>query len=255
MININFEALNPLERKIHETLSTHSKTVESIRLTKAAQLCGCSVSKISKFAKKLGFSGYKQYLDFLYGKVLPEADTSCELTRLRKFIDAFDHGKAQELVELIRSHEKIVLFGYGPSLLCAQYFGYRLRTCTDKTAIAVPDELSVTTMTDEKTLLLIFTVTGTFRSFADIYRKAKRKSANVALIIEEYNTAICNDCDKIFYLSPKAQSADLFPYEKTRTVIFIFMEEIIRYLSSQRKTREEDSSDKAENPRSGDEKN
>lgn len=232
MININIETLNMLERRIHETLSVQSQTRDTIRIIKAAELCGCSVSKISKFAKKLGFTNYKQYLDFLYGKTIPEANHSRELTRLRRFIEDFDHSKAKELVELIRRHEKIVLFGYGPSLLCAQYFEYRLRTCTDKTAIAAADELSVATMNDNKTLLLIFTVTGRFRSFADIYRNARQKGANVALIIEEYNTEIWNDCDKIFCLCPNAQSAGLRPYEKNRTILFIFMEEVIRELTA-----------------------
>ncbi|NCB02166.1 MAG: MurR/RpiR family transcriptional regulator, partial [Spirochaetia bacterium] len=175
MITINFSLLNPLEIAIHDSLSSYAKSHETIRIKEAADLCGCSVSKISKFTKKLGFTNYKQYLDFLYGKEVVETPKSTELVRLQNFIKNFDYNKVEEMIELIQSHEKIVLFGYGPSLLCAQYIEYRLRTCINKVIIAVSDDVSVASMTDENSLLLIFTVTGTFQSFEKIYRETKAK--------------------------------------------------------------------------------
>lgn len=233
MINIDFNALNPLERKIHATLSEHSKTVDNIRITRAAELCDCSVSKISKFAKKFGFTNYKQYLDFLYGRKLPETNQSSELARLQGVIKEFDHKKVDEMVELICDHDKLVLFGYGPSFICAQYLEYRLRTCTTKVTIAVPDSLSVASLIDEHTLLLVFTVTGTFQSFENIYLDTKQKGGDVAIIAEEYNTSLFNQGDKIFCLTKDAQPSHLRPYEKNRTVFFIFMEEVIRQLMAQ----------------------
>ncbi len=237
MININFKALNPLEREIHDKLSKHSQTVGTIRITKAAELCGCSVSKISKFTKKLGFTNYKQYLDFLYGKELKESSRSSELSRIEQFIKEFDRSKVDEMIELINAHEKIVLFGYGPSLLCAQYFEYRLRTCTNKVIIAVPDGLSVASMTDEHSLLLILTVTGTFKSFETIYHDTKKKGGDVAIVVEEFNTDLFNQCDKVFCLAKESQPAELLPYEKSRTVFFIFMEEVIQELTRQQKSQ------------------
>lgn len=250
MININFNALNPLELEIHKILSAHSKTVETIRITRAAELCGCSVSKISKFSKKLGFSNYKQYIDFLYGKELKGNGRSSELVRIRNFVDDFDRQKVDEMIDLISGHDKIVLFGYGPSLLCAQYFEYRLRTCTNKAILAVPDGLSVASMTDENSLLLIFTVTGSFQSFEGIYRDTKEKGCEVAIIVEEYNSALFSQCDKIFMLAKEPQSGDLLPYEKSRTIFFIFMEEVIQELTMQQKARKisDDYPQKTESP-------
>ncbi|PLW78296.1 MurR/RpiR family transcriptional regulator [Cohaesibacter celericrescens] len=230
MINIDFDALNPLEQQIHSTLQQHSKTVDAIRITQAADLCNCSVSKISKFSKKLGFATYKQYLDFLYDRKLPEPGHSSELQRVGQFIQDFDSSKVDELVKLINANDKLVLLGYGPSFLCAQYFEYRFKTCTNKVTIAVPDDLSATSMTDETTLLLIFTVTGTFKSFDDIYQDTKRKGGDVALIVEEYNPSLITQYDKIFCLTQSTQSGDLEAYEKSRTVFFIFMEEVLRVL-------------------------
>jgi len=230
MININFSALNPLEQHIHALLVEHSKLNLNIKITDAATLCQCSVSKISKFVKKLGFENYKQYLDFLYGREIMTTQSSNELVRLQHFIDDFDATKVDELIALIESHDKIVLFGYGPSLICAQYFEYRLRTCTNKIIIAVADEISVASMTNESTLLILLTVTGTFHTFENIYKDSKQKGCEVAMIVEEYNTDLFSQCDQIFWLSKYPQPSHLLVYEKSRTIFFIFLEEVIQKL-------------------------
>lgn len=230
MITIDFNHLNPLEKQIHSKLLEYSNTNHEIRITQAAEVCNCSVSKISKFVKKLGFANFKQYLDFLYGKEIPVTNYSTELERIKKFIDEFDITMIDDFLELINDHEKIVLFGYGPSLICAQYFEYRLRTCSSKMIIAVSDEISVASLVDDTTLLVILTVTGTFQSFNNIYIEAKNKGCEVAMVVEEYNTSLFTQCDKIFWLSKFQQPSHLLPYEKSRTIFFIFMEEIIQRL-------------------------
>lgn len=231
MFNIDFDALNPLERQIHTTLKQASRTAETIRITDAAQMCNCSVSKISKFVQKLGFANYKKYLDYLYGRAQPETKPSCELERIGRFLETFDQNKVRELANLIHDSNKLVLLGYGPSYLCAQYFEYKFKTCTNKICIAVPDDLTASSIIDANTLLLVFTVTGAFKSFEEIYRETKAKGAEVALILEEYNPSVLTRYDRIFCLTDGHQPAELKAYEKSRTVFFIFMEEVIRELS------------------------
>ena len=235
MINVNLSVLNPLEQQIHAKLYDYSRQHSNIRISEAAELCDCSVSKISKFVKKLGFENYKQYLDFLYEREVPSEDYSDELTRISKFIDNFDEKKVDELISLIESREKIILFGYGPSLICAQYFEYRLRTITNKVIFAVTDEISISSMSDESTLLILLTVTGSFRTFENIYNAAKSKSCQVAMVVEEYNTELFKQCDHIFWLSKYNQPDNLLPYEKSRTVFFIFLEEVIQKLMRKNK--------------------
>lgn len=228
MTTIDMNNLNDLEKQIYHKLMEYSKNNPKFRINQAATLCDCSVSKISKFVKKLGFSNFKQYLDFLYGEDIPIPKYSDELTRIKNFIEEFDTALADEFLDLIQSHDKIIFFGYGPSLLCAQYFEYRLRTCSNKIVMAVSDEISVTSMIDKNTLLIILTVTGTFHSFENVYHSAKENGCDVVMVVEEYNTALFDQCDKIFWLSKSSQPAYLKPYEKSRTIFFIFLEEIIQ---------------------------
>jgi DNA-binding MurR/RpiR family transcriptional regulator len=230
MINIDFNKLNPLEKQIHDQLLKYSQVHADIKINKAAEMCDCSVSKISKFVKKLGFSNYKQYMDFLYGKEVFPEHSSSELERLKKFINEFDPSLVDEFIELLNKHEKVLLFGYGPSFICAQYFEYKLRIATNKFVSTVPDEITVETMVDENTLLVVLTTTGTFKSFQNISQLPKRKGCEVLLIAEEYNSSLMSICDRIIWLSRFPQSNELQPHEKSRTVFFIFIEEVIQRL-------------------------
>lgn len=230
MINIDFSKLNPLEHRIYEQLLQCSNLHPDLRITQAAEICSCSVSKISKFVKKLGFTNYKQFMDFLYGKEILQKKSSGELERIMHFINDFDASLIEEFIDLMSKYEKILLFGYGPSFICAQYFEYRLRICSGKFILAVGDEISLETMMDQNTLLVIFTTTGTFRSFESIYNISKNRGSKVLMIAEEYNTSLLSNCDMIFWLCKYPQSSELKPHEKSRTVFFIFIEEIINRL-------------------------
>ncbi|SHE61330.1 MurR/RpiR family transcriptional regulator [Alkalibacter saccharofermentans] len=236
MIHIDFKALNALEQEIHNKLKEHSKNFDTIKITEAAKLCECSISKISKFVKKLGFVNYKQYMDFLHGREMSSFNKSDELNRVQKFIEDFDENKVNELIALIENHDKIVIFGYGPSLICAQYFEYRLRTCTNKVIVAVSDEISISSMANESDLVLLLTVTGTFNTFENIYETAKLKGAKVAILLEEYNANLFDQCDRIFWLSKYNQPNELLPYEKSRTIFFIFLEEVVQKLMYKNKS-------------------
>ncbi len=233
-MNIDENHLNPLELQIHQKLSEYAQSNEVVRIGQAAELCGCSVSKISKFVQKLGFDGYKQYMQFLQGREMPQEKHSSELSRVRQYIDSFDDSMVTELLELMESHNNIILFGYGPSFLCAQYFEYRLRIFSNKIIVALSDEISVASIADENTLLIIMTVTGTFQSFQNVCAESKKKGCDVVIVAEEYNTNLFGQCDRIFWLSKFPQSGNLLPYEKTRTVFFLFFEELIQLILQQR---------------------
>ncbi len=88
---IDLHTLNPLERHIHEVLLAQRDTKGTMRINQAAEICNCSVSKISKFVKKLGFHNYKQYMEFfLNGKDIIGYTSTNEIQRIRSFLDTFD---------------------------------------------------------------------------------------------------------------------------------------------------------------------
>ena len=235
MINIDETKLNPLERKVLDSLSAHSKSNPQPKIVEAAKICGCSVSQVSKAIKKAGFKGYKQYVQYLYHGDAPKQKSLDELDRLRRFIDEFDASLVDEFVEMLTCHEKVILFGYGPSSICAQYIEYKLRLCIQAFISTPPDEASVRSMVDDTSLLIILTTTGQFRSFENIIRYAEAQGADVVVVSEEFNQVLMDNCDRYFFLSHHNQPDSLAPYEKTRTIFFIFFEQIVQNILTSRR--------------------
>ena len=232
MLRINFDRFNALEHRIHGTLCEAVKVEENIKINRAAEICGCTASKVSKFVRKTGFASYKDYIGFLYGDAPrirkgSAASPSTEMERIRNFVDTFDIKIVDEFIVLLNKYDKIILFGYGPSLICAQYFEYKLRIVTSKAVMTAPDEATARTLLDDKSLLIVFSTTGKFASFGGIFDYAKEKSAGSLLIAEEYNTSLLSDCEQVIYLTIATQNESYKPYEKSRIVFFIFIEEVV----------------------------
>jgi DNA-binding MurR/RpiR family transcriptional regulator len=236
MLSIDISRLNALEKTIYERIRAAAGDT-GLSITGAADLCGCSVSKISKFARRLGFAGYKQFISYVLGKEIVQKESSPELQRIAGFLSRFDEALTDQVIAAINKHTKIILFGYGPSFYCLQYFEYKLQFTTNKTITATDDDLIVRSLIDKESLLLIFSVTGGFKSFTDIYRLALERKCETILILEEYRASMLQEYGKVLFLTESFQSDELQPYEKSRTVFFIFIEEIIRKILAANKER------------------
>jgi len=232
MIRLDFSKLNTLDSKIHQKLQEAVKNHSSITIDDAAKMCNCSPSKISKFVQKLGFKNYKQYIRFLYGKDISTSETSSELDRLQKIIKDFDPTLVTAFAKEIGDVQKVLFFGHGPSYLAAEYFEYKLRLSTNKVVNALSEEFMVQNLLDSDTLLVILTTTGAFRSFSDLYQAASTRGTKVLILCEEYNKQLLESCDQLIWLSKYPQSKDLLPHQKSRTVFYIFIEEVIRHIRS-----------------------
>jgi DNA-binding MurR/RpiR family transcriptional regulator len=195
-----------------------------------------SSSKVSKLVRKLGFESFKQYKQYLSGQPIihKEKNISSELERIKHFIDHFDPSLVDEFITLLQKYNRVVLFGLGPSFICVEYFAYKLALVSGKHILVSQGEDHAQHLVDEETLLIVFSVTGKFTSFENLFSRVKAKGAESLLILEEFDNSSTLQADHIFYLTQSAQSSKLLPYEKTRTVFFIFIEEILAKLMAER---------------------
>jgi DNA-binding MurR/RpiR family transcriptional regulator len=241
-ININLNKLNDLELSVHNKLSKMIKEKENLKILEAADYCNVSSSKVSKLVRKLGFEGFKQYKQFFSGQPISQEDKeiSVELERLKKYIEDFDPSLVDEFLTLYKKYNRIVLFGLGPSFICVEYFAYKLALVSGKNILVSQVEDHAEHLVDENTLLIVFSVTGKFTSFEHLFNGVKSKGAEILLILEEYDNLSALKADNIFYLTKSAQNEKLLPYEKTRTVFFIFIEEILAKLLAEREELKRD---------------
>lgn len=233
MININTNNLNELETKIHNLLTDaiNSNKHLKIKISDAALICDCSTSKISKYVKKLGFENFKQYIQYMNGDIdFKKSKNSGELERLIESIENLDTNLIEDFASKFADYDKIFLFGYGPSLYCAEYFEYKLSIHLNKTISTIKDILIAKNMVDDKSIVIAFTTTGKFASFSEIYELCCEKGSAFTLVCEEYNTSLLNDYENVLFLTNGIQSHDLMHFEKTRSMTFIFIEEVISSL-------------------------
>ena len=228
MFNVDTTRMTALDRRIVDDLVAHARQHPSFRIAEAAEICGCSMSQVSKAIRKAGFDGYKHFIRVLYAGEQPREPALDELARLKRVIEEFDISVVDEFASLIDEHERIILFGYGPSLISAQYFEYRLRFCSSAFVTTAPDEESARSLLEQASLLVIFTATGQYRPVGRLAQEAKAKGADVVVVSEEFNPLLLDICKRYFVLTRHLQPDTLKPHEKTRTVFFIFLEEVIQ---------------------------
>lgn len=231
-MRLQLDRLNELETQIHQKLSEISKERPTMTITEAAEAAGVSPSKISKFVKKIGFSGYKEYYRFLTGKELvKKKKLNSEFARIQEFMENFDTETVSYLADQIKTHDKIILFGYGPTSICMEYFEYKLTYIVDKNVIQAKQSSMIPSLLTENSLLLVFSVAGKFAQFDHLFAAAREHRAKALLVIEEFNPNLNLDSQEIIYLTKSQQDAHLNSHEKTRTILMIFIEEVIRQLT------------------------
>ncbi|MDZ5711328.1 MurR/RpiR family transcriptional regulator [Jeotgalibacillus haloalkalitolerans] len=241
MLKVVTEHLTKLEKEVHEKLSGVVLHNQNLKIIEAADICEVSPSKVSKLVRKLGFDNFKQYKQYFSGQEinLKTPKKSSEIDRLMQFLENFDHQIIDEFVSIFQKYNRIILFGLGPSFISAEYFAYKLATVSEKNVTVTQSEDFAERLTDEDSLLIVFSVTGKFTSFDSLFSNVKENGSSVMLLLEEYVSTFESMADYVFHLSKYNQDHQLEPFEKTRTVFFIFIEEVITKLSTLNKNKEE----------------
>lgn len=231
-MKIQLDRLNDLEIEIHRCLMAANQDQPQMTITEAAKLADVSPSKISKLVKKMGFSGYKEYSRFLAGKELvKQKKLNSEFARIQDFMENFDASSVDYLADLIQQSEKILLFGYGPTNFCMEYFEYKLNFTLNKNVIRVSQPSLIPDLLTDDSLLLIFSVAGKFANFDPLFEEAKKHHAKSLLVMEEMNTDLSLDASEIIFLTKSHQEEHLKSHEKTRTILLMYIEEVIRKLT------------------------
>ncbi len=228
LINLNFDELNSLENKIHLLLVKHLEEYGNLTINNAAELCDVSTSKISKFIKKIGFKNYKQYCEYFSGNaLLEEKKTLREFEKIKNYIDNFDPEIVHNFVNKLSKYEKIIIIGYGPTFIIAEYFAYKLKYEMNKFVFATQEDSYAINTISDNTLILGLSVTGKFKSFKKLSDRVTERNGDFMLILEDYNKVNINPNSTLIFLTNNVYDNNVEPYIKSRTLFMIFIEEVI----------------------------
>ena len=204
IIDLHFEELTELEQEIARYFLQVDTIVDDLSSQQVTQKLHVSQAALTRFAKKCGFTGYREFV-FQYQHQASKPDTHSHkhspLTKrvLRSYSimreqtqDLIDEEQLERVAQLIDNAERVYFFGTGSSGLIAREMKLRfMRLGVVCEALTDQDGFAWTTsIMDENCLVLGFSLSGTTQSVLDSLLDAKDMGAKTIL----FTSSPSKDC-------------------------------------------------------------
>ena len=201
IIDLHFEELTELEQEIARYFLKTETIQDDLSSQQVTQKLHISQAALTRFAKKCGFTGYREFV-FQYQHQSSKADTHSHkhspLTKrvLRSYSimreqtqDLIDEEQLERVAQLIDNAERVYFFGTGSSGLIAREMKLRfMRLGVVCEALTDQDGFAWTTsIMDENCLVLGFSLSGTTQSVLDSLLDAKEMGAKTILFTSAPN--------------------------------------------------------------------
>ena len=201
IIDLHFEELTELEQEIARYFLQVDTIVDDLSSQQVTQKLHVSQAALTRFAKKCGFTGYREFV-FQYQHQASKQDTHSHkhspLTKrvLRSYSnlreqtqDLIDEAQLERVAQLIDDAERVYFFGTGSSGLIAREMKLRfMRLGVVCEALTDQDGFAWTTsIMDENCLVLGFSLSGTTQSVLDSLLDAKEMGAKTILFTSAPN--------------------------------------------------------------------
>lgn len=201
IIDLHFEELTELEQDIARYFLQVDTIVDDLSSQQVTQKLHVSQAALTRFAKKCGFTGYREFV-FQYQHQTNKQDTHSHqhspLTKrvLRSYStmreqtqDLIDEEQLERVAQLIDDAERVYFFGTGSSGLIAREMKLRfMRLGVVCEALTDQDGFAWTTsIMDENCLVLGFSLSGTTQSVLDSLLDAMEMGAKTILFTSAPN--------------------------------------------------------------------
>ena len=201
IIDLHFEELTELEQEIARYFLQAETIQDDLSSQQVTQKLHISQAALTRFAKKCGFTGYREFV-FQYQHQASKTDTHSHkhspLTKrvLRSYSimreqtqDLIDEEQLERVAQLIDNAERVYFFGTGSSGLIAREMKLRfMRLGVVCEALTDQDGFAWTTsIMDENCLVLGFSLSGTTQSVLDSLLDAKEMGAKTILFTSAPN--------------------------------------------------------------------
>ena len=201
IIDLHFKELTELEQEIARYFLQTETIQDDLSSQQVTQKLHISQAALTRFAKKCGFTGYREFV-FQYQHQASKQDTYSHkhspLTKrvLRSYSimreqtqDLIDEEQLERVAQLIDDAERVYFFGTGSSGLIAREMKLRfMRLGVVCEALTDQDGFAWTTsIMDENCLVLGFSLSGTTQSVLDSLLDAKEMGAKTILFTSAPN--------------------------------------------------------------------
>ena len=201
IIDLHFEELTELEQEIARYFLQVDTIMDDLSSQQVTQKLHVSQAALTRFAKKCGFTGYREFV-FQYQHQANKQDTHSHkhspLTKrvLRSYSnlreqtqDLIDEAQLERVAQLIEDAERVYFLGTGSSGLIAREMKLRfMRLGVVCEALTDQDGFAWTTsIMDENCLVLGFSLSGTTQSVLDSLLDAMEMGAKTILFTSAPN--------------------------------------------------------------------
>lgn len=192
MIESVYDSFTTLEKEIAQFF-IHNKTKMDFSSKNISSLLYVSEASLSRFAKKCGFQGYREFL-FRYQEGFEEEKEAVnDRTKsvlvsyqelLNKSYNLLDEIQLQRIVSKLSKYKRVYIYGKGSSGLAASEFQFRfMRIGLDVEAITDTHLMKMNSVRINKESLVIgISISGKTESVKTSLRAAKERGAYTVLI-------------------------------------------------------------------------
>ena len=203
-ISSRYYDLTGAEKKTADYVLANKEQCRSLSIAALASLSGVAEATVSRFCRRLGYSGYNAFKlaiagaaapqeeEILSGPVLP-TDSMEEMCRklyaadqgaMRETLELIDEESILRAADMILAADRIVCMGQGGSMLMAEEASHLFSTVSGKFS-AVPDSHSqIVTAVNMKPddLILFFSYSGATKDMMDTLKAAGAAGVKIILV-------------------------------------------------------------------------
>lgn len=219
----SYEVFTPLERNIADFFINNSETVDFSAKAIAERLF-VSEAALSRFAKKCGFKGYREFI-FNYGDELSELGFGSENQSvsvinayhelLRRCYQQIPEKQIQHIVDLMMKKERVFFYGIGSSGLAAKEAEMRfMRIGLDVDSITDPHMMRMNAvLTSSNCLVIGISLSGKTSEVLQSLQEAKGRGAATILITSRNfeDMAICDEVLNIPVIAHLSRGTTISP--------------------------------------------
>ena len=208
-----YEKMTSVERGIADFFVRNEKMMD-FSSKNIAKILYTSEATLSRFAKKCGYKGYREFI-FEYEKEINEELQEHSISTLtRRVKNAYEglldsnfqklnEEQVQRVADLMGRCNKVMVIGMGSSGYAAREFQLRfMRLGMEIQAVTDAQMISMTmALCNQNSLVIAISLSGTTKTILDGLRLAQGKGAGIVMITANAGTEVAELCDELIVVA------------------------------------------------------
>lgn len=209
-----YESFTPSEKNIADFFIHNTQEVDISSKNIASKLF-VSEASISRFAKKCGFDGYREFV-FVYKQSFEKSTPNITTSYTKQVLNTYeellnktytliDENQMKRVVDIISKKKRVYIYGRGSSGLVAQEMKLRLmRLGVNVEAISDSHIMKMNSVLMDKECVVIgISVSGNTKEVINSLKESSSRGASVILITSRKDDEMKTYCDETVFIAIK----------------------------------------------------